>query len=290
MMGANFEFGSHYDEYLFTYHSYRPDVDPAALEAPEACADARRAASVPRGALAVASQLHRPTPRPQRHRGASEAYDAFALAHGRRHSSRVEYLLRAAVFESVSAFVSSHNAASRSFSVAINRWADCTEEEFRRLVLLPRTASGIAAPPSGAASRGPAARALAGASAHRRLEGMIPGGVDWRGTGAITPVKDQASCGSCWSFAASGAIEGALFVGTGQSTSVSEQNLVDCSWDFEHAYGPYSSEGCDGGFFAMAMAYVKDKGIAPEADYPYIGQNGFCRRSPAGSPDVEPVK
>ena len=73
--------------------------------------------------------------------------------------------------------------------------------------------------------------------------------------------------------------------------SVSEQNLVDCSWDFEHRYGPQGSEGCDGGWSALALAYVQDKGVYPESAYPYIGQNGFCRVSPAlGSATPDPVK
>ena len=58
--------------------------------------------------------------------------------------------------------------------------------------------------------------------------------------GAVTPVKDQSVCGSCWSFGTVGTLEGALFLNTGQLTRLSQQALVDCSWGF-------GNNGCDGG-------------------------------------------
>ena len=63
---------------------------------------------------------------------------------------------------------------------------------------------------------------------------------DWRLYGAVTPVKDQASCGSCWSFGSVGTLEGTNFLATGQMVPYSEQALVDCSWG-------YGNNGCDGG-------------------------------------------
>ena len=64
--------------------------------------------------------------------------------------------------------------------------------------------------------------------------------VDWRLYGAVSQVKDQASCGSCWSFGTVGTLEGALFLKTGVMTRLSQQALVDCSWGF-------GNNGCDGG-------------------------------------------
>ncbi|XP_009892741.1 PREDICTED: cathepsin L1-like, partial [Charadrius vociferus] len=89
--------------------------------------------------------------------------------------------------------------------------------------------------------------------------------------GAVTPVKDQAVCGSCWGFATTGAMEGALFLKTGVLTPLSQQVLIDCSWGF----GNYA---CDGGEEWRAYEWIKKHGgIASTESYgTYKGQNGLC--------------
>uniref|UniRef100_A0A8C8R9P9 Peptidase C1A papain C-terminal domain-containing protein n=1 Tax=Pelusios castaneus TaxID=367368 RepID=A0A8C8R9P9_9SAUR len=77
--------------------------------------------------------------------------------------------------------------------------------------------------------------------------------------GAVTPVKDQAMCGSCWSFATTGAMEGAFFLKTGVLTSLSQQILIDCSWGF----GNY---GCDGGEEWSAYEWIKKHGGIASTD------------------------
>jgi cathepsin L len=70
----------------------------------------------------------------------------------------------------------------------------------------------------------------------------IPTAWDWRDQGAVNPVKDQASCGSCWAFSSVAALETANFINTGTLLSLSEQQLVDCSLD-------YGNRGCGGGLY-----------------------------------------
>ena len=99
---------------------------------------------------------------------------------------------------------------------------------------------------------------------------------DWETKGAVTPVKNQGQCGSCWAFSTTGSLEGLAFIEKGKLLSLSEQQLVDCSTKKE-----YGNEGCNGGEMDAAMWYVIDHGITDETHYSYKAKTMTCSYTPS---------
>jgi C1A family cysteine protease len=100
----------------------------------------------------------------------------------------------------------------------------------------------------------------------------LPSSIDWSEKGAVTGVKDQGNCGSCWSFSATGALEGAYKIKYGTLISFSEQNLVSCDT---------IDSACNGGLMDNAFTWTKSNGgLCTESGYPYTsgttGQKGTC--------------
>merc|ERR1712023_301689 len=94
--------------------------------------------------------------------------------------------------------------------------------------------------------------------------------IDWTTKGAVTPVKDQGQCGSCWAFSTTGGLEGAWEIATGSLVSMSEQQFVDCS---------KQNSGCNGGLMDTAFSWARSQNIATESSYAYTARDGTCKSS-----------
>jgi len=194
---------------------------------------------------------------------AQDEWDQFKSFHGKKYTNEVEDRFRMKIYLENRHRIAKHNVQENGFSLAMNKFGDMLLHEFT-------------------GRRNGYRQDLRNTSVHILQAGTfitpehvnVPDTVDWRSKGAVTPVKDQGQCGSCWSFSATGALEGQHFRKTGKLVSLSEQNLVDCS-------GKYGNEGCNGGLMDNAFQYIKENnGIDTEKTYPYEGEDDTCRYKP----------
>ncbi len=103
-------------------------------------------------------------------------------------------------------------------------------------------------------------------------EMIVPLSIDWRKHNAVTNVKNQGKCGSCWAFSTTGSIEGLLAIKKDKIYNISEQQLLDCS-------SKEGNNGCQGGIMENGYQYVIDnKGICSEEEYPYEAERGQCQQ------------
>ncbi|KAA0065198.1 zingipain-2 [Cucumis melo var. makuwa] len=186
----------------------------------------------------------------------SELFEIWCTEHGKSYSSAEEKLYRLSVFADNYEFVTHHNnLGNSSYTLSLNSYADLTHHEFKvsRLGFSPALRNFRPVLPQ-----------------EPSLPRDVPDSLDWRKKGAVTAVKDQGSC-ACWSFSATGAIEGINQIMTGSLISVSEQELIDCDRSY--------NSGCGGGLMDYAYQFViSNHGIDTEDDYPYQGRDGSCRK------------
>jgi len=184
-----------------------------------------------------------------------DKFVAFMREHQKSYNHD-EFEMRFAKFRANVDFIEEHNKGNHGYTVKMNQFGDLDSKEFGRIYNGYRQK----AKPNVAAAEWPLAEVDVSA---------LPTTVDWRTKGAVTSVKNQGQCGSCWSFSTTGSVEGQHFLsGQGALVGLSEQNLMDCST----AQG---NMGCDGGLMDDAFQYIiLNKGIELEADYPYTAEDG----------------
>ncbi|GFG33752.1 hypothetical protein Cfor_05107 [Coptotermes formosanus] len=198
-----------------------------------------------------------------------EEWEYFKVQYGKKYKPEEDkYHMK--VFMENKYKIIKHNAAyekgQHSFKLGMNQYGDMLHHEF------VNTMNGFRGNSSGMNES-----SVMGATFISPANVELPDHVDWRKRGAVTTVKDQGDCGSCWAFSSTGALEGQHFRKTGVLVSLSEQNLIDCS-------GKYGNNGCDGGTMDASFSYVRDnKGIDTENSYQYEAVDDNCRYNPRTS-------
>jgi C1A family cysteine protease len=178
--------------------------------------------------------------------GSQFKFMQFIAEHGKSYADAAEYMLRFNLWQKTEDFILANNSGNETHVAGHNYMSDMTKTE--------RSARlGLANMP---------AAELKNMKTFNTSNAADE--VNWVDAGAVTPVKDQGGCGSCWAFSAVAGLEGAYVVdGAGDLTSFSEQQLVECAG---YSYG---NMACYGGWYYQAWDYLKANKEELESDYPY---------------------
>ncbi|XP_073154188.1 senescence-specific cysteine protease SAG39-like [Henckelia pumila] len=182
-------------------------------------------------------------------------HELWMRKYGRVYQDTHEKAKRFKIFKKNVEFIERSNSeGTRTYKLRVNEFADLQNEEFRA------TRNGYKKLPHKKSST------------PFRYEGVkdVPESMDWREKGAVTGVKDQGQCGSCWAFSTVAAMEGINQISTKQLISLSEQELLDCDRTDDN-------QDCHGGFMESAFKFIVNNiGLTTESDYPYQGISGTC--------------
>jgi len=182
-------------------------------------------------------------------------FEAWRLQHAVDFASADEYVAKMDVFAANHAAIDAHNREGHQWTQAHNEFSATSPAEFKAKYLGTK----------------PPARTGVRAVFDVPSNVVLPTSVDWTTKGAVTPVKNQQQCGSCWAFSTTGSLEGAYFLKHGKLDSFSEQMLVDCDT---------TDSGCNGGLMDNAFAWIQSNGgLCTESAYPYTAETGTCSSS-----------
>ncbi|KAL7583407.1 cysteine protease XCP1 [Lactuca sativa] len=181
-------------------------------------------------------------------------FESWVAKHSKLYESLDEKLHRFEIFMDNLKHIDDTNKKVNNYWLGLNEFADMTHEEFKNKFL------GLA----------PELKQTESNEEFMYKDFVdMPKSVDWRKKGAVSPVKNQGQCGSCWAFSTVAAVEGINQIVTGNLTVLSEQELIDCDTSFNN--------GCNGGLMDYAFTYImRNGGLHKEEEYPYIMSEGTC--------------
>jgi len=184
-------------------------------------------------------------------------FSNFKEKFGKFYNAIDEETKRFDIFKQNVDYIHDVNAQGLPYKLGVNAFTDLTSDEF------VNTYTGLKQP---AAPWGE----LPYLGRHNYSGAALAASVDWTSKGAVTAVKNQGQCGSCWSFSTTGSLEGAWEIATGKLVSLSEQQFVDCD---------KRDSGCSGGLMDTAFKYAEQNAICTEKSYSYKGRAGSCKAS-----------
>ena len=181
-------------------------------------------------------------------------FESWKGTHSIKYASEFENAYRERIFLENLAKMNLHNSNEyKTYEMGLNQFSAMTTEEFAQTYLgtiVAESSNNI-----------------------ESVDDAQVGDVDWVAAGAVTAVKNQGQCGSCWAFSATGGLEGLSFLnGDKKLENFSEQQLVDCS-------GSFGNQACNGGLMDNAFKYVKANGILHEDEYPYKAVKQTCSKN-----------
>jgi len=187
-------------------------------------------------------------------------FEAWKKETGKHYETAEAVSSALSAFAANDKIIEEHNAKGLSYKLGHNEFSDLTWEQFQSTHMselftnkAPKNMNRV------------------------HLTGVgqpVADSVDWVSKGAVTPVKNQQRCGSCWAFSTTGSMEGAYQISTGNLVSFSEEDLVQCDHN--------GDQGCQGGLMDNAFEWIQKNGICTESSYPYTsgsGVTGTCKKS-----------
>ena len=183
-----------------------------------------------------------------------ESFYNFINNHNKSYGNVYNHLKKFKVFEENLEYINEYNNKDLPFKLSQNEYSDLSQDEFKEKYV------GSLNKKNYYLNKIYGRSSCEDFVSNNDLD--IPSSLDWRNQGVVTNVKNQGYCGSCWSFSATGAMEGAYAIAHNKLVNISEQQLIDCSKS-------YGNLGCNGGLMDAAFEYAIDYNMTTEEELPY---------------------